>query len=122
LKVFLPFSSAVMLSMAALPPVPSRVPNKPAFKGLNRPSRVECDVAELEVDGEEGDGYLLAVASYFPEALGRLLVFDTRSLTSGPVTVVKASLFLRPTFHGMWLPAADRVEGRARHQFPRGHS
>jgi isoeugenol monooxygenase len=64
-------------------------------------------------DSEEGDGYLLAVVNHFPEALGSLLVFDTRSLSSGPVAAVKVPLFLRPTFHGMWLSAADRDASKA---------
>jgi len=60
----------------------------------------------------EGDGYLLVLVNRFETMLNDLLVFDTRSLDSGPLATVKLPLRLRNGVHGNWVPAHVLPAGR----------
>jgi isoeugenol monooxygenase len=51
----------------------------------------------------EGDGYLLAVVDRVPFDHAELAIIDTARFTEGPIATVMVPLFLRPTFHGMWV-------------------
>lgn len=51
----------------------------------------------------EGDGYLLAVVDRFPFDHSELVIIDTARFTDGPIATVFVPLFLRPTFHGVWV-------------------
>jgi carotenoid cleavage dioxygenase-like enzyme len=67
-------------------------PSKPAYLG----------VVPRHGDVVEARGFSGPTAIPFERA--ELLVFDTARFGSGPVTRVLAPVFLRPTFHGNWVP------------------
>jgi carotenoid cleavage dioxygenase len=61
----------------------------------------------------EGEGYVVAVANRLAEARSDLLIFDARSISQGPIAVVKIELRLRGALHGNWTPA---------HQLPQANT
>lgn len=58
-------------------------------------------------DAPEGDGYLVALVNRFPAATTELVVLDTSRFADGPVARVHIPLHIRPTFHGLWVSAAE---------------
>lgn len=54
-------------------------------------------------DAPEGDGYLLAVVDRVPFDHAELAIIDTARFAQGPVATVIVPMFLRPTFHGIWV-------------------
>ncbi|WP_157112101.1 carotenoid oxygenase family protein [Nocardia beijingensis] len=54
-------------------------------------------------DAPEGDGYLLSVVDRVPFDHAELVILDTARFSAGPVATVTIPLFLRPTFHGIWV-------------------
>ena len=57
-----------------------------------------------QIGAAEGDGYLLVLVNRMPENRSDLAVLDARSIADGPVALLKLSLRVRSTFHGMWVP------------------
>lgn len=58
-------------------------------------------------DAPEGDGYLVALVNRFPAKTTELIVLDTARFTDGPIARVHIPMHIRPTFHGLWVSAAE---------------
>jgi carotenoid cleavage dioxygenase-like enzyme len=56
---------------------------------------------------EEGDGYLLNVATDLSKNTSDLVIADTRSLGSGPIARVELPFLSDFQVHGAWFTAAD---------------
>ena len=62
---------------------------------------------------EEGDGYLMGVASNFAEMQSELHIVDARRMEEGAVAVVKLPFRLRGGTHVNWFSSAELAEQRA---------
>ena len=56
---------------------------------------------------EEGDGYLLGVASNYAEMRSELVIVDAMRMEEGAIATVKLPFRLRSGTHGNWMPASD---------------
>jgi carotenoid cleavage dioxygenase-like enzyme len=54
---------------------------------------------------EEGDGYLVALENRLAEMGSRLLLFDARNVSHGPIATVAVPFRMRPGLHGNWTAA-----------------
>ncbi len=60
-------------------------------------------------DGEEGDGYVIAVINRYDEGRSDLLLLDATALEGPPVARMRIPYRLRNAFHGCWVAEADRA-------------
>jgi len=63
----------------------------------------ECCFVPRTGSHEEGDGYLIGVASNLAEMTSELIVADARNLAAGEVARVMLP-FRSPSLHGIWVP------------------
>ena len=62
---------------------------------------------------EEGDGYIMGVASNFEEMASELHIVDANRMEEGAVAVVKLPFRLRGGTHVNWFSAAELAEQEA---------
>jgi carotenoid cleavage dioxygenase len=54
---------------------------------------------------EEGDGYLVVIENRLAEMGSRLLLFDARKVSAGPIATMQIPFRIRQGLHGNWAPA-----------------
>jgi len=62
---------------------------------------------------EEGDGYIMGVASNYAEMMSELHIVDAQRMEDGAVAVVKLPFRLRGGTHVNWFSAAELAEQEA---------
>ena len=67
----------------------------------------EACFAPRRPGAEEGDGYLLGVASNYAEMASELVIVDAQRMGEGAVATVKLPFRLRSGTHGSWMPAQE---------------
>lgn len=73
----------------------------------------ECGFVPRKGSTEEGDGYLMGVASNYAEMASELHIVDAQRMEEGAVAVVKLPFRLRSGTHVNWFSAAELAEQRA---------
>ena len=87
-------------------------PTKTFFVGETQ-SLQECGFVPRKGSTEEGDGYLMGVASNYAEMASELHIIDAQRLEEGSIAVVKLPFRLRSGTHVNWFSAAELAEQRA---------
>ena len=64
----------------------------------------ECMFVPRSKDAEEGDGYLLGIASNYAEMMSELVIVDAKHMEDGAVATVKLPFRLRSGTHTNWFP------------------
>jgi carotenoid cleavage dioxygenase len=67
----------------------------------------ECGFVPRKGSTEEGDGYLMGVASNYAEMLSELHIVDAQRMDEGAIAVVKIPFRLRSGTHVNWFSAAE---------------
>ena len=73
----------------------------------------ECGFVPRKGSTEEGDGYLMGVASNYAEMASELHIIDAQRMEEGAVAVVKLPFRLRSGTHVNWFSAAEIAEQQA---------
>src|SRR5690606_14471761 len=73
----------------------------------------ECGFVPRKGSTEEGDGYLMGVASNYAEMASELHIIDAQRMEAGSIAVVKLPFRLRSGTHVNWFSAAEIAEQRA---------
>jgi carotenoid cleavage dioxygenase-like enzyme len=73
----------------------------------------ECGFVPRKGSTEEGNGYLMGVASNYAEMASELHIVDAQRMEEGAVAVVKLPFRLRGGTHVNWFSAAEIAEQRA---------
>jgi carotenoid cleavage dioxygenase len=87
-------------------------PDSNFFVGQTQ-SLQECGFVPRKGSSEEGDGYLMGVASNYAEMQSELHIVDAQRMEEGAVAVVKLPFRLRGGTHVNWFSAADLAEQEA---------
>lgn len=87
-------------------------PTRTYFAGETQ-SLQECGFVPRKGGTEEGDGYLMGVASNYAEMASELHIVDAQRMEDGAVAVVKLPFRLRSGTHVNWFSAAELASQRA---------
>ena len=86
-------------------------PATPDFSGHNAPSRIECDIFDLVVEGTlpaefEGSWYRSVPDPQYPPLMGDDTYLSGDGLPGeGPIARIKLPMRLRSGVHGSWVPS-----------------
>ncbi len=73
----------------------------------------ECGFVPRKGSTEEGDGYLMGVASNYAEMMSELVIVDAQRMEEGAVATVKLPFRLRSGTHVNWYSAAELAQQEA---------
>lgn len=73
----------------------------------------ECGFVPRKGSTEEGDGYLMGVASNYAEMMSELVIVDAQRMEEGAIATVKLPFRLRSGTHVNWYSAAELAKQEA---------